>query len=59
MRKGSYSTWDLVLWEKEFAFLRQDPTFQAYLHRNGILDYWRKHGFPEQCHPQGVGAACD
>ena len=59
MRKGSYSTWDLVLWEKEFAFLRQDPAFQDYLHRNGILDYWRKHGFPKQCHPQGVGAACD
>jgi hypothetical protein len=59
MRKGSYSTWDLVLWEKEFAFLRRDPAFQDYLRRNGILDYWRKHGFPEQCHPQGEGAVCD
>lgn len=59
VRKGSYSTWDLVLWDKEFAFLRRDPAFQDYLRRNGILDYWRKHGFPEQCRPQGEGAACD
>lgn len=59
MRKGSYSTWDLVLWEKEFAFLRRDPAFQDYLRHSGILAYWRKHGFPKQCRPQGGGAACD
>lgn len=59
MRKGSYSTWDLVLWEKEFVFLRRDPAFQDYLRDNGILDYWKKHGFPQQCHPQGDGAVCD
>jgi tetratricopeptide (TPR) repeat protein len=58
MRKGSYSTWDLVLWEKEYAFLRRDPAFQDYLRRNGILDYWRKNGFPKQCRPQGEGADC-
>lgn len=58
-RKGSYSTWDLVLWEKDFVFLRRDPAFQDYLNRNGILAYWRKHGFPPQCRPQGDGAACE
>jgi hypothetical protein len=59
MRKGSYSTWDLVLWEKEFAFLRRDPAFQDYLRRNGILAYWKQHGFPKQCRPQGDGAFCE
>ena len=59
MRKGSYSTWDLVLWEKEFAFLRRDPAFQTYLRDNGILAYWKRHGFPKQCRPQGDGAFCE
>ncbi|MBS0215044.1 MAG: winged helix-turn-helix domain-containing protein [Proteobacteria bacterium] len=58
VRKGSYSTWDLVLWQKDFAFLRRDPAFQAYLKDNGILAYWKQHGFPKQCHPQGEGAWC-
>ncbi len=59
MRKGSYSTWDLALWEKEFAFLRRDPAFQTYLKDNGILAYWQRHGFPQQCRPQGDGAFCE
>lgn len=59
MRKGSYSTWDLALWEKEFAFLRRDPAFQTYLKDNGILAYWKQHGFPKQCRPQGDGAYCE
>lgn len=59
MRKGSYSTWDLVLWEKEFAFLRRGQAFQDYLKRNGILAYWKQHGFPQQCRPQGDGAYCE
>lgn len=59
MRKGGYSTWDLVLWNPEYAFLRRDPAFQDYLRRNGILAYWQKHGFPKQCRPLGDGARCD
>jgi TolB-like protein/DNA-binding winged helix-turn-helix (wHTH) protein len=59
MRKGGYSTWDLVLWNKEYAFLRRDPAFQDYLRRSGILAYWKQHGFPKQCRPQGDGAYCE
>lgn len=58
-RKRSYSSYDLLLWTKDLAFLRRDPAFQAYLKGSGILAYWRRHGFPKQCRPQGDGAACD
>ena len=59
LRERSYSSWDLLLWTKDLAYLRRDPAFQDYLRGNGILDYWKKHGFPEQCRPQGEGAVCD
>lgn len=58
-RQRGYSSWDLLLWTKELAFLRRDPAFQVYLKETGILAYWRKHGFPRQCRPQGDGAYCD
>lgn len=58
-RAKSYSTWDLLLWTKDLAYLRRDPAFQDYLRDNGILAYWRKHGFPPQCRPQNHGAACE
>ena len=59
VRERSYSSWDLLLWTKDLPWLRRDPAFQDYLRDNGILAYWRKHGFPEQCRPQGEGATCD
>lgn len=59
VRKRSYSTWDLLLWTKSLAYLRRDPAFQDYLRRNGILAYWKKHGYPRQCRPQGEGAVCE
>lgn len=58
-RRLSYSSWDLLLWTKDLAYLRRDPAFQAYLKDSGILDYWRKHGFPKQCRPQDDGAVCE
>jgi TolB-like protein/DNA-binding winged helix-turn-helix (wHTH) protein len=58
VRERSYSSWDLLLWTKDLAYLRRDPAFQDYLRDNGILDYWRRHGFPKQCRPQGAGAVC-
>lgn len=58
VRERSYSSWDLLLWTKDLAFLRRDPAFQDYLRRTGILAYWRQHGFPPQCRPSGDGAIC-
>ncbi|MBO9664334.1 winged helix-turn-helix domain-containing protein [Dokdonella sp.] len=59
IRQRGYSSWDLLLWTRDLVHLRRDPAFQDYLRDNGILDYWRAHGFPPQCRPQGDGAACD
>ncbi|MET0654498.1 MAG: winged helix-turn-helix domain-containing protein [Pseudoxanthomonas sp.] len=59
LRERSYSSWDLLLWTRDLAYLRRDPVFQDYLRENGILDYWKKHGFPPQCRAQGAGAVCD
>lgn len=59
MRVRAYSSWDLLMWTKDLAWLRKDPAFQTYLRESGILDYWRKHGFPAQCRADGDGAVCD
>ena len=29
------------------------------LHDNGILAYWRKHGFPPQCRARGDVVSCE
>lgn len=57
-RAGEYSSFGLLLWTKDLAYLRRTPAFQQHLRDSGILAYWREHGFPEQCRPQGNGAAC-
>jgi tetratricopeptide (TPR) repeat protein len=49
VRRRSYSSWDLLLWTRDLEYLREDPAFQDYLHRNGIAAYWDKHGLPTQC----------
>lgn len=59
VRRRSYSSWDLLLWTHDLAWLRRDPAFVDYLRRNGILAHWRTHGFPPQCRPRGDGVACD
>jgi TolB-like protein/DNA-binding winged helix-turn-helix (wHTH) protein len=59
VRQRGYSTWDLLLWTKDLAYLRRDPAFQRFLRDNGILAYWRAHGFPAQCRAQGDGAVCE
>ena len=59
VRQRGYSSWYLLLWTNGLTFLRSDPASQDYLRENGILAYWRKHGFPSQCRPEGDGAHCE
>ncbi len=59
VRERSYSSWDLLLWTRDLAYLRQHPAFQDYLRDNGILAYWQAHGFPPQCRAHQGGAVCD
>ena len=55
----TYPTYYLLIWMPEYRAIRQSAAFQDFLRRNGILDYWRAHGFPPQCKPEGDGARCD
>ncbi len=57
-RQRSYSTWDLLVWTRDLDFLRRGPAFEKYIRDTGILAYWRKHGFPEQCKPRGESVDC-
>ena len=59
VRRRQYSTWDLLVWTQDLAYLRRGPAFQRYLVDTGILAYWRKHGFPPQCTPRAQGAHCE
>jgi hypothetical protein len=58
VRRRSYSTWDLLVWTRDLAYLRRGPAFQRYLEDTGILAYWRKHGYPAQCTPRADGVDC-
>ncbi|WP_347260318.1 hypothetical protein, partial [Rudaea sp.] len=49
----------LMVWMPEYRAARQSPPFQDFIKRNHVLDYWRAHGFPPQCRPDGDGAKCD
>ncbi len=42
---------DRRLWDAAHKGYRQSDNFKAGIEKSGILDYWRKHGFPPQCRP--------
>jgi adenylate cyclase len=43
----------IVSWERFPAGFRNSPGFKRRLERNGVLAYWRTHGFPPQCRAVG------
>ncbi len=50
----------IVTWEKYPPGFQKSPAFKAMMVRDGVLAYWREHGFPPQC--RAVGAqdfTCD
>jgi TolB-like protein/tetratricopeptide (TPR) repeat protein len=40
--------WASTEWSR---YARQHPAFQAFAGRNGMVDYWKKFGWPDMCHP--------
>ena len=41
-------------WELGFPGFRNSPGFKRLIERLGVLGYWRKQGFPPQCHALGA-----
>jgi len=47
-----------LLFASEARALRRDARFPTLLEKMGLVDYWRGHGWPELCSPQGDAAVC-
>ncbi len=41
------------IWDAGYKNYRQSDSFKAGIKQSGILDYWRKNGFPPQCRAVG------
>ena len=44
---------EILAWEPARAGWRNSAGFKQVLRENGVLDYWRKHGFPSHCRAVG------
>jgi TolB-like protein/tetratricopeptide (TPR) repeat protein len=47
------SAQSIISWELFPPTFRNSPGFKRVLEGNGVLAYWRQHGFPPQCRPLG------
>jgi TolB-like protein len=41
------------VWQPRLAPLRKDPQFKLLMRRVGLVDYWRRHGWPDRCRAKG------
>ena len=41
------------MWDPRTRALRQDPRWKDVLRLIGLVDYWKKHGWPDRCRPKG------
>lgn len=46
--------WQPEAWSRK---ARQDPSFQGFAKRMGMVDYWKKYGWPDLCEPQPQAGA--
>ena len=42
-----------IMWNPTLSRYRQTAAFKTQIRGSGVLDYWRKQGFPPQCKPVG------
>jgi hypothetical protein len=40
-----------LLWRPVLAEVRRQPGFKELVRREGLVDYWRKNGWPAFCRP--------
>ena len=43
----------IIMWSPTLSHYRQTAPFKTQIIGSGVLDYWRKQGFPPQCKPVG------
>ncbi len=43
----------IIMWNPTLNRYRQTAAFKTQIRASGVLDYWRKQGFPAQCKPVG------
>jgi tetratricopeptide (TPR) repeat protein len=48
-----------VFWWYDLAAFRQDPRFAELATEQGLVDYWREHGWPDACKPAGDSVICE
>jgi adenylate cyclase len=49
-----------IIWSPSLAKVRQTQRFKTLVRDVGLVDYWRAHGWPDLCRPQGdTDFACD
>jgi len=41
------------MWGPAYAPARRSERFKIFVRNAGMVDYWRKHGWPDLCHPVG------
>jgi TolB-like protein len=50
----------IAAWDRYPAGWRNSPGFKRKLEAQGVVAYWRKHGYPPQCRASGAGDfTCD
>ncbi len=52
------NTW-WFLWDPEMIAFRQDPRFADLVTQLGLMDFWREHGWPDFCRPDGGSLLCE
>jgi hypothetical protein len=43
-----------IEWAPAYTAIRKTERFKAYVRDAGMVAYWRKKGWPDQCHPVGA-----
>jgi TolB-like protein/DNA-binding winged helix-turn-helix (wHTH) protein len=47
------------LWLRDGQKMRAHPRFRPFVEKIGLVDYWRKSGWPDICRPVGESFTCD
>jgi hypothetical protein len=48
-----------VLWDPDMVEFRKDPRFAELVSELGLMDFWRDHGWPDFCRPDGDSLFCE